>query len=166
MSATAILAKAETLDEKIVPRTFINDQHLENHATEMEKLFKMQYNYTFRGRLDGVNWTEVRRSAIVGNVDWRLKIHKYDAWKSSICELWTGKTRIVEWRFLPQMRGSLVPNHEYFDFDDKIDPEEVFIVKNFMIMCMFSDNYKVLFLNLMSKKLFWVRETELKTNIR
>ena len=161
MSAIAVLAKAEILDEKIVPKLFVNDQHIDNHYEEMVKLFKMKYSYKSRSDPD----RGTKKSAILGNMDWRLKINENDIWKSTIRDLWTGESKLVEWRFFPQMMGSVIPSHEYFDFDEKIDPKEVFIVKNFMIICMFGDNYKVSFLNLMSRKLFWVRETELENKI-
>ena len=161
MSAIAVLAKAETLDEKIVPRTFINDEHLELHQAEMQKLFKMKYTYTSKATADN----GAKKSMLAGNVDWRLKISEYESCKSTIRELWTGESKIVEWRFLPQMMGSFVPSHEYYDFDDEIQHDEVFIVKNFMIMGLFSHTLKYLFLNLMTKKLFWMRTRDLESKI-
>ena len=144
-SAIAILAKAEIMDEKIVPSEFISEEHLDNHESEIQKLFKMKRRgYTHRG---------YRRSCIVGNVDWRLKIDEKEPWKSTICELWMGKSRIVKWNFLPS------------DFRNEIDLTKVSIAKNFMIIGFYGGD-EFLFLNLLSKKLFWVGKNALDNKIR
>ena len=157
MSTIAVLAKAETLDEKIVPRTFINDEHLELHQSEMRKLFKMKCKYESRFNAD----RGAKKFVILDNVDWRLKLEVYYPGKSTIRELWTGESRLVEWRFFPD--GEYVD-----DFDDIIIyPEEIFIVKNFMIISTFHDDHgsRELFLNLSSRKLFWMPDDELRTKI-
>ena len=147
-----MLAKAEKLDEKIVPREFINDQHLENHESELHELFEMKATHH-----DPSGQNESQKSYIVGNVDWRLNIDEEDPWKSSISELWMGKSKIVEWNFLP--------SGAFEEFWDEINPDKVSIVKNFMIIG-FYDEDQFLFLNLLSKKLFWVRENALDDKIR
>ena len=153
MSAIAVLAKAEILDEKIVPQAYVNDVHIEKHTIWMQSTFKMKYNYESRFNAD----RGAKKSAILGNEDWRLKLNEYDLWKSSIRELWTGESAFVEWRFLPR---------NDFEFtDDFVDPKEIFIVKNFMIIRMFEDGHRDLFLNLTSRKLFWIREDDLENKI-
>ena len=146
-----MLAKAEKLDEQIVPSEFINDQHLENHESELHELFQMKLTYMYQ---------ESQKTSIVGNVDWRLKINEEDPWKSSICELWTGKSTIVEWNFLPSVASGADE-----DFWDEINPDQVSIVRNFMIIG-FYDGDDFLFLNLVTKKLFWVSEISLDDKIR
>ena len=133
------------MDEKIVPREFINDQHIENHESELHELFQMKATYN-----DPYGQNESQKSFIVGSVDWRLKIDEEDPWKSSICELWMGKSRIVEWNFLPSVASGADE-----DFWDEINPDKISIAKNFMIIG-FYDEDQFLFLNLLSKKLFWV----------
>ena len=150
-SAIAILAKAEIMDEKIVPSEFISEEHLDNHESEIQKLFQMKRRgFTRRG---------YRKSCIVGNVDWRLKIDKKEPWKSSICELWMGKSGIVKWNFLPSVESGADEN-----FRNEIDPTKVSIAKNFMIIG-FYDGDEFLFLNLLTKKLFWVGKNELNDKI-
>ena len=133
------------MDEKIVPREFINDQHIENHESELHELFQMKATYN-----DPYGQNESHKSFIVGSVDWRLKIDEEDPWKSSICELWMGKSGIVEWNFLPSVASGAAE-----DFWDEINPDKVSILNNFMIIG-FYDEDQFLFLNLFSKKLFWV----------
>ena len=133
------------MDEKIVPREFINDQHIDNHESELHELFQMKATYN-----DPYGQNESQKSFIVGSVDWRLKIDEEDPWKSSICELWMGKSRIVEWNFLPSVASGADE-----DFWDEINPDKISIAKNFMIIG-FYDEDQFLFLNLLSKKLFWV----------
>ena len=133
------------MDEKIVPREFINDQHIENHESELHELFQMKATYN-----DPYGQNESQKSFIVGSVDWRLKIDEEDPWKSSICELWMGKSRIVEWNFLPSVASGADE-----DFWDEINPDKISIAKNFMVIG-FYDEDQFLFLNLLSKKLFWV----------
>ena len=133
------------MDEKIIPREFINDQHIENHESELHELFQMKATHN-----DPYAVNESQKSFIVGNVDWRLKIDEEDPWKSSICELWMGKSRIVEWNFLPSVASGADE-----DFWDEINPDKISIAKNFMVIG-FYDADQFLFLNLLSKKLFWV----------
>ena len=146
------------MDEKIVPSEFISEEHLDNHESEIQKLFKMKRRgFTHRG---------YRRSCIVGNVDWRLKIDDKEPWKSTICELWMGKSRIVKWNFLPSVESGANEN-----FRNEIDPTKVSIAKNFMIIGFYSpiigyDGDEFLFLNLLSKKLFWVGKNALDNKIR
>ena len=64
------------MDEKIVPREFINDQHIENHESELHELFQMKATYN-----DPYGQNESQKSFIVGSVDWRLKIDEEDPWK-------------------------------------------------------------------------------------
>ena len=133
------------MDEKIIPREFINDQHIENHESELHELFQMKATHN-----DPYAVNESQKSFIVGNVDWRLKIDEEDPWKSSICELWMGKSRIVEWNFLPSVASGADE-----DCWDEINPDKISIAKNFMVIG-FYDADQFLFLNLLSKKLFWV----------
>ena len=149
-----MLAKAEKLDEKIVPREFINDQHLENHESELHELFEMKATHH-----DPSGQNESQKSYIVGNVDWRLNIDEEDPWKSTISELWMGKSKIVEWNFLPSVASGAVE-----DFWDEINPDKISIMKNFMIIGFF-DADEFLFLNLLSKKLFWLSENALDDKI-
>ena len=142
------------MDEKIVPREFINDQHIENHESELHELFQMKATHN-----DLYALNESQKSFIVGNVDWRLKIDEEDPWKSSICELWMGKSRIVEWNFLPSVASGADE-----DFWDEINPDKISIAKNFMVIG-FYDADQFLFLNLLSKKLFWVDGNALENKI-
>ena len=156
MSAIAILTKAEILAQKINQRQFMDDEHLEKHKSEMQELFQMTYTTPDYGYPeDAIGY---QTTSIVGNVDWRLNVDADDARRASISELWLGKSSINqnEWHFLP-------PNQQILD---DIDPDRVFIVKNFMIIrFMGGEGWKYLFLNLLSKKIFWVREDELKNKI-
>ena len=146
-----MLAKAEIMDEKIVPSEFRSEEHLDNHESEVQKLFQMKERFfTRRGS---------RKSSIVGNVDWRLKIDEEEPWKSSICELWMRKSGIVKWNFLPSVESGADEN-----FRNEIDPTKVSIAKNFMIIG-FYDGDEFLFLNLLTKKLFWVGKNELNDKI-
>ena len=154
MSAIAILTKAEIMEEKLVPRQFMGDQHREKHKSEMQELFQMKYTAPHYGPPD----FDENLKFIVGNVDWRLKIDEDDPRKSTICELWLGKSSINqnEWHFLP------LDSRFFHD----LDYEQIFIVKNFMIITFMNpDGWKYLFLNLLSKKLFWIRGDELNNKI-
>ena len=140
------------LDEKIAPRKFINDQHLKDYELEMQDLFEMKHKYYDYGNPE---YAAVQGTPIVGNVDWKLKIDEDNARKSSICELWTGKSSINEWNFVPiEFRR------------DDIDPDRVFILENFMIIrFMGPEGWKFLFLNLMTKKVFLKLGAELSSRI-
>ena len=98
-----------------------------------------------------------RKFTIVGNADWTLKIDEEEPWKSSICGISKGNSTLNEWHILPSAELGAVD-----DWFGEINPDKVFIVKNYMIIC-FKD--KCLFLNLLTKKLFWIGENELDTKI-
>lgn len=131
----------------------MNDQHLKHHVLEMQDLFEMKHKYYDFGYPDYPSTDP--STPVVGNVDWKLKIDEINTRKSSICELWMGKSSINEWNFVPIE----------FRWDD-IDPDRVFILQNFMIIrFMGPEGWKFLFLNLMSRKVFWKRGDQLNNKI-
>ena len=102
------------------------------------------------------NSSGVRKFTFVGNHDWQLKIDQDQPWNSSIYEV-KGNSAPNEWKILPSAELGVVE-----DWFENIDPQKVFIVKHFMIICF---KEKFLFLNLLSKKLFWIGENELERKI-
>ena len=89
--------------------------------------------------------------------DWRLKINAMEPWKSTICKISKGNSTLDEWHILPS--AELGADEDWFG---EIDPAKVSIAKHFMVIC-FKD--KVLFVNLRSKKLFWIGQNVLDTKI-
>ena len=89
--------------------------------------------------------------------NWKLKINAMEPWKSSVCEISKGTSTLNEWHILPSAELGAVD-----DWFGEIIAEKVSIAQNFMIIC-FKD--KFLFLNLMSKKLFWIGQNALDTKI-
>ena len=117
----------------------------------MQDLFEMKHKYYDYGYPEYADPS----TPVVGNVDWKLKIDENYARNSSICELWMGKSSINEWNFVPL---------EFIE--DDIDPDRVFILENFMIIrFMGPEGWKFLFLNLMSRKVFWKRGDQLNNEI-
>ena len=89
--------------------------------------------------------------------DWRLTINKEEPWRSTICKISKGNSTLNEWHILPS--AELGADEDWFG---EIDPAKVSIAKHFMVIC-FKD--KVLFVNLRSKKLFWIGQNVLDTKI-
>ena len=102
------------------------------------------------------NSSGVRKFTFVGNVDWQLKIDQEQPWNSSIYEV-KGNSAPNEWKILPSAELGVVE-----DWFCEIDPQKVSIVKQFMIICF---KQKFLFLNLLTKKIFWIGEDQLESKI-
>ena len=102
------------------------------------------------------NSSGVRKFTFVGNHDWQLKIDQEQPWNSTIYEV-KGNSAPNEWKILPS--AELGAEEDWFC---EIDPQKVSIVKQFMIICF---KQKFLFINLLSKKLFWIGENQLERKI-
>ena len=89
--------------------------------------------------------------------DWRLKINAMEPWKSTICKISKGNSTLDEWYILPS--AELGTDDDWFG---EIIPEKVSIAKHFMVICF---KNKFLFVNLLSKKLFWIGQNVLDTKI-
>ena len=93
---------------------------------------------------------------VSGARQWQLKIDE-NPWNSSICEVFNDNSALNEWKILPSAELGIEE-----DWFGQMDPEKVSIVKNFMIIC-FQD--KFLFVNLLSRKLFWISQKQLESQI-
>ena len=89
--------------------------------------------------------------------NWKLKINAMEPWKSSVCEISKANSTLDEWYILPS--AELGTDDDWFG---EIIPEKVSIAKHFMVICF---KNKFLFVNLLSKKLFWIGQNVLDTKI-